>query len=297
MLKLSLLKDFFGVISSIHAAWPTLLLAAAAVLPSFVALPPFAFVGLGAFMVLALVFLVYKARHRFIYLPLDVAARRAYELLDGTVWTAAAERMHDKPSVENTLDYMGQLLINGNEGVALYGNKPPSTIFKQIDSKLLKRSAVKDHCIWLKSSDDKDLPWTNLQVERRAFKRRVKEMKANDWPSEEEEQPALMKVVVPPIEQQIKDLQPPAQERNTAREILEKMAAADGELIIVGALEGTSYQVGNYALNSSFQARELAMLRDAVDELEAKKLIRLKKQTENFVMFEVTGAGYKEAEA
>jgi hypothetical protein len=296
MPKVSSLKDLFGLISSIHAAWPTLLLLVAFVFPYIVAIPPVAFVGLGIFVLLVLALLAYKARHRFIYLPLDVAAREAYEQLDGTVWTAAAERMHDKPSVENTLDYMGQLLINGNDGVALFGNKPPSTIFKQIDSKLLKRSSVKDKCTWLKSSDSKEPPWTNLQVERRALRRRVKDMKANDLPEPKHEQPGLMHVVIPSVEQQIELMRPAAQQTNTPHDILKKMIAADSQLLIVGFLEGTNYQVGNGNLNSGYAPRELAMLQEAVEELAQKKLIRVKNKTDQFVMYEVTGAGYKEAE-
>lgn len=182
MPKLSSLKDLFGLISNIHAAWPTLLLVVAFVVPYMVAIPPIAFISLGILVLLVLALLAYKAQHSFIYLPLEDAARKAYEQLDGTVWTMAAERMHDKPSVANTLDYMGQLLINGDEGVALFGNKPPSTVFKQIDNGLLKRSYVAGKCTKLQSNDPKEPPWTNLQVERRALKRRIKEMKANDSP-------------------------------------------------------------------------------------------------------------------
>jgi len=297
MPKLSSVKDFFGLISSIHAAWPALLLVVAFAIPHVVAIPPIAFVGLCIFVLAVLALLTYKARHRFIYLPLDVAAREAYEQLDGTIWAVAAERMHDKPSVGNTLDYMGQLLINGNDGVALFGNKPPSAIFKQIDSKLLKRSSVKDKCTWLRSSDPKEPPWTNLQVERRALRRRVKDMKANDLPEPKQEQPGLMHVGIPSVEQQIELMQPAAQQTNTPRDILRKMIAADGQLLIVTFLEGTNYQVGNVNLNSGYAPRELAMLQEAVEELANKKLIRLRKKTDQFVMYEVTGAGYREAEA
>ena len=84
---------------------------------------------------------------------------------------------------------------------------------------------------------------------------------------------------------------------NTPRDILKKMAAADGQLMVVGFLEGTNYQVGNGNLNTSYAPRELATLQDAVDELLQKKLIRKKKHTDLFTMYEVTGNGYKEAEA
>jgi hypothetical protein len=62
---------------------------------------------------------------------------------------------------------------------------------------------VKDKCTWLKASDPKEPPWTNLQVERRALKRRVKEMKANDLPEPKQEQSPLMQMAMPSIEQQI----------------------------------------------------------------------------------------------
>lgn len=286
MPKMSSLKDLFGLISNIHAAWPTLLLVVAFVVPYVVAIPPIAFVSLGIFVLLVLALLAYKARHSFIYLPLEVAARKAYEQLDGTVWTMAAERMHDKPSVANTLDYMGQLLINGDEGVALFGNKPPSTVFKQIDNQLLKRSSVEGKCTKLQSNDPKEPPWTNLQVQRRALKRRVKEMKAKDLPGPSKAS----------VEQRARLMQRAAQQSNTPRDILKKMIAADSQLLIVDYLEGTNYQVGNGNLNSSYAPRELAILQEAVEELAQRKLIRIKQETEQFVMYEVTGAGYKEAE-
>jgi hypothetical protein len=75
------------------------------------------------------------------------------------------------------------------------------------------------------------------------------------------------------------------------------MAAADGQLMVVGFLEGTNYQVGNGNLNTSYGPRELAILQDAVDELLQQKLIRRKKHTDMFTMYEVTGNGYKQAEA
>jgi len=294
MFKLSSFKDFFALVSSIHAAWPALLLAVAFVVPYVVALPPVALVGLAIFVLLVITLLAYKARHRFVYLPLDVAAREAYEQLDGTIWAAAAERMHDKPSVENTLDYMGQLLINGKDGVALFGNKPPSAIFKKIDSQLLKRSSVKDKCTWLKSSDPKEPPWTNLQVERRALRRRIKGMKAADLPEPKREQSGLIRMRLPSLDQQIDLVGPAAKERNTPRDILERMISADGQLLIITFLEGTNYQVGDVNLNIDQSPRELAILQDAVEELAQQKLIRVKKKTDQFLMYEVTGAGYKE---
>ena len=298
MFKLSSLQDFLGLISSISAAWPSILLVGGVALSLLLALPPAALIAISIVGILAAALLVYQLRHRFLYVALHEASRKAFEQLDGTVWAEAATRMHDEPSARNTLEYMGQLLVND---IALYGTRPPSTVFKRIDAKIVKRSAIKNNCETLTSNDSKELPWTKLAVERKELKRRIKEMKASDLSAPLEKLSNVVKLTLPKV---VADKYLPERtevalkEDNKVLEILRKMVkASDGSLIIVKTLEGTRYQVGNENINETFDARELAFLHEAMIRLERQGLIRLVNSDKTFNEYEATAAGYKEVEA
>lgn len=306
-------QDILGLLKSAHAAWPTVVAIATAVVPFFVALPPLAIATLVALVVLLVGLTIYRLRRVFVYVPLETASRIAYEQLEGTVWAAAAERMHDKPSRTNTLDYMGQLLVNELE---VFGTKPPSTVFRQIGADRLRRSAITDECQTLKSNDNKEPDWVNLAVKRVAFKRRLKELRANDLP-----EPPSKKIVrasdtqtVPTAAAQERDHAATAPELSPSEritlmnsaplpyeadngkplEVLKLMVAAEGgELMIVETLGGTDFQVGKNNINKSQDARELAYLHDAVDELAREGMIKVVNKGKGFSLFNVTATGYK----
>lgn len=297
-------QDILGLIKSAHAAWPTLVAIAAFVVPFFVALPPLAIAALAALVLLLVGLTIYRVRRVFVYMPLETASRIAYEQLEGTVWAAAAERMHDKPSPTNTLDYMGQLLANELE---VFGTKPPSTVFRQISADRLKRGAVTDECKTLKSNDNQEPDWVNLAVKRIAFKRRVKELRAKDL-----SEPPIKKVVhtsstqtVPTLaaqqgEQFAATSVPPPRKPgdNKPFEVLKLMVATEGgDLMIVETLSGTDFQVGQDNINKSQDARELAYLHDAVDELTRRGMIKLVNKGKGFSMFNVSATGYKAVDA
>ena len=246
-------------------------------------------------------------------MPLAAAARNAYEQLEGTIWATAAERMHDIPSPTNTLDYMGQLLINEME---VFGTKPPSTVFRQIDEMRLKRGAVKDDCKTLKSSDNMEPDWTSLAVKRAAFKRRVKQLKGqvlSPHMNKKLDFTPDITSAVPSAAHPIAAVRllsqgqratpsdfrstPPEFEGSNSFDVLKQMASADGgDLIIVETLGGTDFQVGSHNINDSQNARELARLREAVDELTSRGLIKLVNKGDGFAMFNVTATGYKEVD-
>jgi hypothetical protein len=290
-------QDILGLIKSAHAAWPTLAAIAAVVVPFFVALPPLAIAALVALVLLLVGLTIYRVRRVFVYMRLETASRIAYEQLDGTVWAAAAERMHDKPM--NTLDYMGQLLINE---LKVFGTKPPSTVFRQISADRLKRSAVTDQCKTLRSTDNKEPDWVNLAVKRIAFKRRVKELRANDLPEPPSKklvdsrdtqvaaQQGKLRAATPALPRQLGDSKP--------IELLKLMAATEGgDLMIVETLSGTDFQLGKDNINKSQDARELAFLHDAVGELTRQGMIKLVNRGKGFSMFNVTATGYRAIDA
>jgi hypothetical protein len=282
-------QDILDLIKSAHAAWPTLAAIAAVVVPFFVALPPLAIAALVALVLFLVGLTVYRVRRVFVYMPLDTASRIAYEQLDGTLWAAAAERMHDEPSPTNTLDYMGQLLINELE---VFGTKPPSTVFRQISVDRLKRGAVSDQCKTLRSTDNKEPDWVDLAVKRLAFKRRVKELRAKDFPEpskrvshnsdaqaapETTAQQGTMPGATLALRRKADDSKP--------LELLTLMVAAEsGDLIIVETLSGTDFQVGKNNINKSYDARELAFLHDAVGELPRQGMIKLESKGKGFSM-------------
>lgn len=294
-------QDILSLIKSAHAAWPALAAIAAFVVPFLVALPPLAIAALAGLVVLLVGLAIYRVRRVFVYVPLETASRIAYEQLEETIWAAAAERMHDKPSPRNTLDYMGQLLVNDLE---VFGTKPPSTVFRQISADRLKRSAVTDQCKTLKSNDNKEPDWVNLAVKRVAFKRKVKELKAKDLseqPSRKVAHTSGAQQTVPAVAAQqcepISDapaLPPRTQGDSRPLEVLRLMAATEGgDLMIVETLSGTDFQVGQENINKSQDARELAYLHDAVDELIRRRMIKLVNKGNGFSMFNVTATGYE----
>ena len=77
-------------------------------------------------------------------------------------------------------------------------------------------------------------------------------------------------------------------------EVLKLMVAAEGgELMIVETLGGTDFQVGKDNINKSQDARELAYLHDAVDELAREGMIKVVNKGKGFSLFNVTATGYK----
>ncbi|CAN7580486.1 hypothetical protein [Variovorax paradoxus] len=298
MLKLSSLKDFFDLISSMSAAWPTIILVVGVLLPSVLALPLAAIIAIVAVVLLAAALLVYQLRRRFLYLPLQEASRKAYEQLEGTLWAEAAARMHDAPNPQKTLDYMGQLLVSA---IPLHGTRPPSTVFKRIDEAILKRSVIKENCSALVSNDPKELPWTNLAVERSALKDRIKQMKHSELPPPKREDPNIVTITLPKAyaERHFPEkLEAARKQREQSEDVLAKMVEArDGSLMVINFLEGTTYQVDGKKINGTFEPRELALLDEAVSNLERQGLVRLVNSSKTLRLYKATAAGYRKVES
>jgi len=294
MPKLSSLKDFFGLIVSINAAWPVIVVVGGIGLSFATGLPLAALVAVSVAVILAFIVLVYQSRHRFLYISLKKASLAAFEQLDGTVWTEAASRMHDEPNPQRALEYMGQLLVSD---LAVYGTRPPSTVFKRIDTKILRRSLVKENCETLRSNDPKDLPWTHLAVERRALKRRIKEMRVNDLPASREKGTVRLTLPKAIVEASFPELARAAHSGgDQALGILRKMVEGGGSMMVVKYLEGTSYQVGRETINKTSSTRDVAFLQGAVDRLLRQDLIRAASGDGKFTVYEVTEAGFRAIE-
>lgn len=294
MLKISSIKDFVELIGSVSTAWPIAVSAVAVVVPIVLALPPAAFIGIAIVLFFAATLLAYQLRRRFLYMPLLDASRIAYEQLEGTLWAEAAMRMHDKPSPQNTLDYMGQLLVME---LPLFGARPPSTVFKRIDDALVKRSVIADNCGTLVSNDSRDLPWTGLAVERSATKRRIKEMLISDAGAPREEVKKSVTLTLPKsiVERFLsKSAEAEMPQGDKAQEILESMLqSGDGSLMILSYLEGTRYQAGSERASEVLDARNVALLHEAVGNLEAQGLIRLVSEDQSCITYQVTADGYR----
>lgn len=294
MPKMSSLKEFFELIGSINTAWPIVVSLVAVVLPVVLALPLAALIGIAIVLFLAASLLAFQLRRRFLYMPLLDASRIAYEQLEGTLWAEAAMRMHDKPSPQNTLDYMGQLLVID---IPLFGTRPPSTVFRRIDDALVKRCVVAGNCGTLVSNDPRELPWTSLAVQRSASKRRIKEMIVSDARAPREE---AQKSVTLPLPKSIVERFPSRsaetgrQQGDKPQEILESMVQSDdGSLMILNYLEGTRYQIGSGHASEVLDARNVALLHEAVGKLEQQGLIRLVSEDQGCTTYQVTADGYR----
>jgi len=298
MPKISSIKEFLELIGSVNTAWPIAVSAVAVVVPIVLALPLAALIGIALVLFLAAGLLAYQLRRRFLYMPLLEASRIAYEQLEGTLWAEAAMRMHDKPSPQNTLDYMGQLLVID---IPLFGTRPPSTVFKRIDDDLVKRSVIADNCGTLVSNDPKDLPWAGLAVERSASKRRIKEMLASDASAPRDDVQKSVSLTLPKsiVERFLsKGAEAELPQGDKAQEILETMLqSGDGSLLILSYLEGTRYQVGSGHASKILDARNVALLHEAVGKLEQQGLIRLVREDQSCTMYQVTADGYRRGAA
>jgi len=132
------------------------------------------------------------------------------------------------------------------------------------------------------------------------LKRRVKDMKAHDLPAPHEEEPGVIQIALPSVEEQrqmVQAAKTSEPDNDEAFEILKRMAkSTDGMLLVVGLLEGTNFQIGQENVNRSFHPRELAFLRDAVERLERDRLIRSVNRTSDLDLYEITSLGYKQVE-
>lgn len=277
---ISTTKDIVDLIKSIKDAWPILLLIPGSVVTSLASLPRWVYVVLALVALLVTACSLYRIRRVLLYKPLRTAALEAYEKLHGGIYAAAAERMHDKPGPERTLEYMGQLLINDGD-MRVFGIRPPSRVFQQIDPTIIKRSAVKDDCATLEPNNDRDPPWTNLYLLRSEFRARLKQMKEDDW----RKRPKTVHL-------------PKAQVIAKQEQLLR--GAADhqslGQILAVSCLDGTMIQVRNEVVNDIKSARDTAEWEEAVEQLRLKGYVELVNENDTLTLYKLTAKGYEYAD-
>lgn len=169
-------KNLFGLVGSIHAAWPALVIAAGLAAPFLIAIPPWAIFLIALAILLAMSIIAYKLRHAILYISLEEAATRSYERLEGTLYAKAAERLFgSQPSPQNTTETMAKMLLHDGR-LPLYGRKPPSRVLRRIDEDAVRQSSVIDNARTLKPDDPARAAWQDLAVHRLAFRRRLSDM-------------------------------------------------------------------------------------------------------------------------
>ena len=269
-------KDIIDLLKSVKEAWPVLLLIPGGVFSFFASLPSWVPWLLAFFAALLIFFSLYRIRRVLFYKPLAAAAQEAFEQLDGGVYAAAAERMHDEPSPERTLEYMGQLLINHGD-VKVFGLRAPSRVFQQIPPEVVKRSAVKSDCAVLESTNEREPRWSELHLLRSEFRARLKQMKTEDWQegtrtAERRKTPEVSK-----SEQLLRGAADPK---------------SSGQILIVSGWTEPMIQVGNEVMNDTSNPRSTAEWEDAVAQLADKGHVALETQNSTLKLYKLTAKGY-----
>lgn len=271
---MDVLKKLIDLIKSIHGARTALAVIGTAIWTWLLTLPALGWFGIAVGIVLLLLVLAYVFRRDLLFTSFHTASQKAYEQLDGTLWKDAADKMHDEPSPANSLTYIGQALIHDG-ALRLYGNQPPSRVFRKIDLDIAQHAAVQDECQKLQPSGPKALPWVDLKVKRSELRARIKEMKRNDVTNVWKKKPALYIA------------------------LLQEAAKGDGTLEEINTLDGTSFNVrskfASRSIYGGLDAEMVAAHRDAIEKLLQKDWLMLVSHSANSKFYQLTGSGWQRA--